>query len=42
VQNLSGQGTILGSGTPEDFTKFIREETARWGKVMQASGIKPE
>jgi len=42
VQNLSGQGTILGAGTPQDFTRFIREETARWGKVMQASGIKPE
>jgi tripartite-type tricarboxylate transporter receptor subunit TctC len=42
TQNLGSQGTIVGSGTPADFSRLIREETARWGKVMQASGIKPE
>lgn len=41
-QNLGSQGTVVGSGSPEEFTRFIREETARWGKVMKASGIDPE
>jgi tripartite-type tricarboxylate transporter receptor subunit TctC len=42
MQTLGAQGVVLASGTPEDFARFIREETARWGKVMRASGITPE
>jgi tripartite-type tricarboxylate transporter receptor subunit TctC len=26
--------------TPEEFAAFIRAESARWGKVVQAAGIK--
>jgi len=29
-------------GTPEDFGKVMAEETARWEKVVKASGAKPE
>jgi tripartite-type tricarboxylate transporter receptor subunit TctC len=30
------------SGTPEQFGAFIRSETAKWAKVVKASGAKPE
>jgi tripartite-type tricarboxylate transporter receptor subunit TctC len=28
--------------TPEEFAAFLREETAKWSKVIAASGIKPQ
>ena len=28
-------------GTPEQFAGFIRKETDKWGRVIQAAGIKP-
>jgi len=28
--------------TPEAFTVFLREETARWAKVVSANGVKLE
>ena len=31
----------LGS-TPEEYAKYIRSELARWTKVIQTAGIKPE
>jgi len=30
------------AGTPEEFGRFMQEEVARWTKVVQAGGIKPE
>ena len=33
-------GMVLG-GSPADFGKLIAEETAKWGKVIQAGHIKP-
>ena len=30
------------TSTPEQFAAFIRSETAKWGKVVKASGAKPE
>jgi tripartite-type tricarboxylate transporter receptor subunit TctC len=29
-------------GSPEDFGKVMAEETARWEKVVKASGARPE
>jgi tripartite-type tricarboxylate transporter receptor subunit TctC len=29
-------------GSPEEFAKYIREETARWSKVIKESGMQPE
>jgi len=34
-------GTVLAGG-PADFAKIIAEETDKWGKVVKASGAKPE
>ncbi len=34
-------GTVL-SGSPADFTKEIVDEIAKWTKVVQFAGIKPE
>jgi tripartite-type tricarboxylate transporter receptor subunit TctC len=34
-------GTVL-PGSPADLTKFIAQETDKWGKVVRFAGIKPE
>jgi tripartite-type tricarboxylate transporter receptor subunit TctC len=34
-------GTVI-LGSPEDFRKFIGEETAKWGKVVKFAHIKPD
>ena len=34
-------GTVI-SGSPQDFRKFVAEETEKWGKVVKFAGIKPE
>ena len=31
-----------GSGTPVELAAFIKQETARWGGVIRAAGIRPE
>ena len=30
------------ASTPEEFTEFIRSETAKWAKVVKASGARAE
>jgi tripartite-type tricarboxylate transporter receptor subunit TctC len=39
-EKLSAQGAVLVGGTPEQFTAFVRDEIAKWAKVVQAAGIK--
>ena len=34
-------GTVL-AGSPADFARIIAEETDKWGRVVKASGAKPE
>jgi tripartite-type tricarboxylate transporter receptor subunit TctC len=34
-------GTVL-PGSPDDFGRFIAEETEKWGKVIRAANIKAE
>ena len=35
-------GADVVASTPEEFGAYIRAETEKWAKVVQAAGIKPE
>jgi len=35
-------GTSAASSTPEELAKYHQEELVKWGKIIQAAGIKPE
>ncbi len=37
---LSSQGAILVGDTPAEFTAFVRDEIAKWAKVIEVAGIK--
>ena len=39
---LADLGTTVVAGSAADFSKFIVDETEKWGKVVKASGAKPE
>jgi tripartite-type tricarboxylate transporter receptor subunit TctC len=39
---LADMGGIPIAGTPADFGKLLAEETEKWGKVVKASGAKPD
>jgi tripartite-type tricarboxylate transporter receptor subunit TctC len=39
-QRLASQGANAVTSTPEELATFMREETAKWGKVIKTSGIK--
>jgi tripartite-type tricarboxylate transporter receptor subunit TctC len=39
---VEATGSYVAADTPEEFTAFIRAETAKWGKVGRAAGIKPQ
>ncbi len=41
-QRLAGIGTEPVANTPEQFTAFLREETAKWANVIKSAGIKLE
>ncbi len=41
-EKFSQQGIDPASSTPEEFAQLIREEVARWGKVIRSAGIKLE
>jgi tripartite-type tricarboxylate transporter receptor subunit TctC len=34
------QGMLLPITSPEEFGKFMQEESARWGKIIRDAGIK--
>ncbi|MDB5811358.1 MAG: hypothetical protein JWN94_3480, partial [Betaproteobacteria bacterium] len=38
-ERLSAQGVDVALSTPENFTAFLRNEYARWGKVIRAANI---
>ena len=39
---LVPQGMDIATGTPEELARIIREDHARWGKVIRDAGVKPE
>jgi len=39
---LASQGILLSTNSPAEFAQFIREDNARWGKVIREAGIKGE
>jgi tripartite-type tricarboxylate transporter receptor subunit TctC len=41
-KSLTEQGADVQGGTTEEFGKFMRNESARWGEVVKQAGIKPE
>ncbi len=41
-ERLEVQGVEISATSPEQFTKFIRDEIVRWGKAVKLSGAKPD
>ena len=41
-ERLAGQGTEARSTSPEQFGVFVRDEIAKWGKVVKDAGVKLE
>jgi tripartite-type tricarboxylate transporter receptor subunit TctC len=41
-EKFSQQGVDPASSTPEEFAQLIRDEVARWAKVIRTAGIKIE
>jgi tripartite-type tricarboxylate transporter receptor subunit TctC len=41
-ETLSTSGADSAAGPPEALTRFLERETAKWGRVVRAAGIKPE
>lgn len=39
---LAGDGSEFGKNTPEEFSAFIKQEIAKWAKVVKASGAKAD
>ena len=42
VQQLTAQGTEPAPGTPAELAQYIREDTARWAKIVKERNIKLE
>ncbi len=42
IQRYASIGTTVLTGSPEDFAKLIRDETVKWRRTIQASGLKAE
>lgn len=41
-QVLAAQGGSVVGNTPQEFAAYIKSESAKWGRVLQASGVKPD
>jgi len=39
---LASQGIIISTNSPAEFAQFVREDNARWGKVIREAGIRGE
>jgi tripartite-type tricarboxylate transporter receptor subunit TctC len=41
-KRASDLGADLAGGTPDEFARFIRDDQAKWSKLMREAGIKAE
>ena len=41
-EKLAGNGSEFGKNTPEEFSTFIKDEIAKWGKVVKESGARAD
>jgi tripartite-type tricarboxylate transporter receptor subunit TctC len=41
-ERIDFEGAVVLQGTPEEFAALIRSQSDKWGKLIKASGIKPE
>lgn len=41
-ERLAGQGATTIGNTPEQFAAYIRSESAKWAKVLKASGVRAD
>jgi tripartite-type tricarboxylate transporter receptor subunit TctC len=41
-RKLAAQGIDVVTSSPQDLARLIREDYARWGKVVRATGIRSE
>jgi len=39
---IASQGNDIAASTPDEFAAYIRKEMEKWGKVIQAAGVKSE
>jgi tripartite-type tricarboxylate transporter receptor subunit TctC len=39
-KSLADMGMVVEATTPEEFTRFLQRESAKYVKVIQAAGIK--
>jgi tripartite-type tricarboxylate transporter receptor subunit TctC len=39
---MLSQGNEIGGGTPEQFAALVKNESAKWGKLVKSAGIRPE
>jgi tripartite-type tricarboxylate transporter receptor subunit TctC len=42
IERLKKAYAFAEGGSPEEFTKFLNEEGARWTKLVKEANIKPE
>jgi tripartite-type tricarboxylate transporter receptor subunit TctC len=41
-ERLTAEGADPVGNTPEEFGRFLKNETDKWGKVVRAAGIQPQ
>jgi tripartite-type tricarboxylate transporter receptor subunit TctC len=39
---LAATGVVPGVNTPEEFAAYLRDENARWARIIREKGIKAE
>jgi tripartite-type tricarboxylate transporter receptor subunit TctC len=41
-ERMHSLGADPSGNTPDEFARFIREDQAKWAKLMREAGIRPE